>query len=187
MHAYGVSVDHERGHSNFAKGACTRGMEKRWRRSECKVALAGRPTDRPACRTFIGRACGRGKQFRRVHLELGKLKLTPQDVEHEKIRDASESHKVLAYLAPQATRPNKERRCLRRTQIASLHFSVHITCWNLLEKATDVHVSAVEDCACDIWPRLCAWLDMVMWQEATLCDAHKLHSLWCEHFIAFIW
>lgn len=133
MRAYGVSVDHERGHSNFAKGACTRGMEKRWRRSECKVALgSGRPTDRPAGRTFIGRACGRGKQFRRVHLELGKLKLTPQDVEHEKIRDASESHKVLAYLAPQAARPNKEHRCLRRTQIASRRFpalfSAYILC-----------------------------------------------------------
>jgi len=58
-------------------------------------ASAGRPA------TFIGQRLRSRKQFCRVHLELHKLKLTPQDVGHEKIRCEPQSACLLSQDWPQ--------------------------------------------------------------------------------------
>jgi hypothetical protein len=127
-HAYGASADHERGHSNFAKGACTRGMEKRWRQrraSECKVALrsrAGRPTGWPH---FYWPSLRSGETISQSTSWAGQTQIDPPGCyEHEKIREPQSA----CLLSPTGGEVGQRAPLFaaHANCIPTLHFFVHI-------------------------------------------------------------
>lgn len=125
--------------------------------SECKVALcSGRPL-------LLAEPAVGGNNFAEYILSWANSNWPPRMLSMKRLEMLeSESHKVLAYLAPQAARPNKEPRCLRRTQIASrlcTFLCISLWCKHNSRRGGShrhVHVAAVERSALVISDRSCS-------------------------------